>query len=649
MSKSTQLSVTAVFTVFLLSGLCFGGVITVDAGATGNNDGSSWPDAYRQLQSALAVASSGDEIRVAQGLYKPAGASGDRAATFQLLNGVTIKGGYAGLSAPDPNIRDIDVYETILSGDLNGDDGLDFADNNENSYHVVTGSETDSNAVLDGFTITGGNANGISPYSLGSGMYTSFGSPAVSNCTFSRNFALAMGGGMFNYESCPTITNCVFIENVSDDDGGGIRNYTNSHAIITNCDFIANSAFEEGGGLNNRKNSNAIVTGCMFIGNTAGAGGGMENHVGRAMVTGAPIITNCTFIGNVANDGGGMRNNDANPIVTNCTFVGNTGSGMNNRKNNPTVTNCILWANTVGSFDGSGNPTVTFSDVEGGFPGTGNIDANPCFIQLGYWDANGVWVEGDYHLLPSSPCINAGDSNFVPEPNETDIDGHPRVINGRVDIGAYEYEGVSAPDNNPPTPDPMTWAIVPYATGSTSIAMVATTASDVSGVEYYFACTSGGGHDSGWQDSTTYEDTGLSPNTQYTYQVKARDKSINQNETTYSTPESATTESVCNPGTAHVESIACETTSGNRGKKYGSVTVTIYNNCGEPVSGAGVTGTFTGDFNETLTEMTNSSGVAVIVTSTQVKKPSYTFCVDSVTHLTLAYSSGDNVESCDSR
>ncbi|MHC4866972.1 MAG: Calx-beta domain-containing protein [Planctomycetota bacterium] len=100
------------------------------------------------------------------------------------------------------------------------------------------------------------------------------------------------------------------------------------------------------------------------------------------------------------------------------------------------------------------------------------------------------------------------------------------------------------PDTTPPSPDPMTWATVPYATGVSSIAMVATTATDVSGVEYYFECTAGGGSDSGWQDSTTYEDTGLSPATQYTYRVQARDKSTNQNATGFSGEASATTDSL---------------------------------------------------------------------------------------------------------
>jgi len=88
----------------------------------------------------------------------------------------------------------------------------------------------------------------------------------------------------------------------------------------------------------------------------------------------------------------------------------------------------------------------------------------------------------------------------------------------------------------------MTWATEPYATGATSISMTATTATDVSGVEYFFDCTAGGGNDSGWQDSATYEDTALSSETQYSYKVQARDKSTNQNATAFSTTKSATTD-----------------------------------------------------------------------------------------------------------
>jgi hypothetical protein len=96
------------------------------------------------------------------------------------------------------------------------------------------------------------------------------------------------------------------------------------------------------------------------------------------------------------------------------------------------------------------------------------------------------------------------------------------------------------PDTSPPSPNPMTWAVAPYAASSTSVSMTATTASDPSGVEYYFACAAGGGHNSGWQAGTTYTDTGLTPGVEYTYQVKSRDKSPNLNETAFSSPASAT-------------------------------------------------------------------------------------------------------------
>jgi len=115
----------------------------------------------------------------------------------------------------------------------------------------------------------------------------------------------------------------------------------------------------------------------------------------------------------------------------------------------PTLANCILWGNAAPSGPqihnyGTSSATVTYSDVQGGWPGIGNIDADSCFVDPGYWDANGVWIDGDYHLLLDSPCINTGDPDYIAEPNETDIDGKPRVIGGRIDMGAYEFQ------NTPP-------------------------------------------------------------------------------------------------------------------------------------------------------------------------------------------------------
>lgn len=156
---------TIFITVCLAAGTVQGqSILLVDDTATGANNGSSWCDAYVYLQNALASVSAPSEIRVAQGIYKPdqgvGQTPGDRGATFQLLDGITLTGGYAGCGEADPDTRDVTLYETVLSGDLTGDDGPDFENNDENVYHVVTGSFTDTTAVLDGFTIVGGNAAG---------------------------------------------------------------------------------------------------------------------------------------------------------------------------------------------------------------------------------------------------------------------------------------------------------------------------------------------------------------------------------------------------------------------------------------------------------------------------------------------------------
>jgi hypothetical protein len=267
-------------------------------------------------------------------------------------------------------------------------------------------------------------------------------SPKISNCVFSGNLA-RKGGGMYNfYDSAPTVIDCIFSGN-SADEGGGM--YNQIYVIspnVANCTFVGNSANNKGGGIYDRS-SLAPITNCAFISNTANKGGGMY------IWSGGPIVTNCTFISNLAEEGGGMCNEHyGHPTVANSTFSGNSsqsGGGMHNRDNsNPIVTNCIFWENTTSSgpqinSDGSSSVTITYSDIQGGWSGVGNIDADPLFVDADGID-NIVGTEDDnLRLLLGSPCIDAGDNSVVTVP--TDLDGNPRIANYVVDMGAYEFQG----------------------------------------------------------------------------------------------------------------------------------------------------------------------------------------------------------------
>jgi len=480
MKKRAYLNICLTMTMFLLAfaSTVAGGVIFVDADATGANNGSIWSDAFNNLQDVLADASSGDQIWVAQGIYKPddggGNTPGDRTATFQLINGVVIKGGYAGFGEPEPNVRDIELYETVLTGDLDGNDVevsstrdlLYEPSRAENSYHVVTGSGTDATAILDGFTITGGHAKSY-PDNIGGGMYIDNGSPTITNCTFTKNFANSEGGGMYNYESNPTVTNCNFRENYAPDGSGmynnwwssplvsnctfsmnysnGIFNRSYSSPTLTNCTFSRNERW----GVRNVVYCSPRITNCMFIANS----GGMINENYSD-----PLLTNCAFIGNhnQSGGGGGMNNQSGTrPVLINCIFVANscksTGGGMDNYNGaghgRPTMTNCIFWGNSDSSGMGESSQiyrgilTINNCCVQGwtgNWGGTGNFGDDPMFADT-YGPDNVLGTEDDnLRLLPGSPCIDSGDSSALPPSVFTDLDGDPRIVNAAVDIGAYE-------------------------------------------------------------------------------------------------------------------------------------------------------------------------------------------------------------------
>ncbi|MHC4621748.1 MAG: hypothetical protein ACYTEQ_28740, partial [Planctomycetota bacterium] len=180
--------VLSILLVALLPVSAGGATIYVDAGASGNGTGTSWADAYNYLQDALAAASSGDEVWVAEGIYTPTHLTDPcdpRTATFQLISGVALYGGFpSGVGDPNWNDRDPAANETILSGDI----GIPGAVG-DNCYHVVTTDHTNAATVLDGFTITAGNADGIGKQDWGGGMYNYQSSVTVANCTFRHNTA----------------------------------------------------------------------------------------------------------------------------------------------------------------------------------------------------------------------------------------------------------------------------------------------------------------------------------------------------------------------------------------------------------------------------------------------------------------------------
>ena len=288
---------------------------------------------------------------------------------------------------------------------------------------VTCNSNEGPDTVLQGFTISGGVGTEFEVFPgvfwiAGGGMLNGESGPTVSDCTFSGNEAL-VGGGMSNVSSSPTVTNCT---------------------------FSGNSA-ASGAGMANFNGGSPIVTGCMFSDNWATGGGGMTNRDSD------PTVANCTFNDNwsIMDRGGGLSAwVGSSPTVTNCTFTENRGGGMWMKLSSwMTVTNCILWNNTPTELLGV-IPAVTYSDVKGGIAGEGNIDADPRFV-----DPN----NGDYHLLPGSPCIDAADNTAVPEAIVTDLDGNPRFVDDPntddtgfgeppiVDMGAYEFQDPCADDD----------------------------------------------------------------------------------------------------------------------------------------------------------------------------------------------------------
>lgn len=363
------------------------------------SDGLTWTTAFTDVQVALGASVSGDEIWVARGIYTPGISITD---SFQLMNGVGIYGGFAATETLRTQ-RNWDANLTILSGDIAGDDAanpdgvvVDPADiNGDNSYHVVIGSGVFSDTILDGFTITAGQADGSysSPCGdvCGGGMYNLSGSPTLNNLTFIGNTAMMTstaptavetglitleavkspylvywgGGGMFNRDnSNPILENVTFSNNSTDGGGGGISNWIDSNPILMNVTFLNNTTTQYGGGMLNYQSSPSLYI-ATFSENHADFGGGVYNYESSN-----PTLTNVTFSGNCSTSaGGGMRNRySSSPRLTNVSFYGNSGGSnggamFNSDNSSPFLTNVSISGNLAylggGLFNEIGsNPDV---------------------------------------------------------------------------------------------------------------------------------------------------------------------------------------------------------------------------------------------------------------------------------------------------
>jgi hypothetical protein len=322
--------------LLLLSNLCLAQILYVDDDASSLfGTGQSWSDAYRYLQDALSYASAGDEVHVAQGIYKPDLGAGktqlDRYATFNLINGVAILGGYAGIGCTDPNERDVEIYTSVLDGDLLNDDTGEPYDVNRynNTYNIISAINKDSTAIIDGFMVMRAMAHSNYPQQrVGGGLYNKGGNPTVLNCTFINNDAKEYGGGLYNESGSPLIYNCTFTENTAPC-GGGVANYSGS-ARFENCLLIQNQVTipdADGGGFYNYSGTPVFIN-CTFIENNASGYLSGGTGAGGYIKAGQPTIINSRFLKNTAQSAGGaLYIRTGQLTVINSIFSGNVAGG----------------------------------------------------------------------------------------------------------------------------------------------------------------------------------------------------------------------------------------------------------------------------------------------------------------------------------
>ena len=487
------------------NGVVSAGPYYVDSSAiSGLNNGSSWANAFLNLQDAIKIAKANDTIFVAKGTYYPDRGVGltndERSLSFNIRDSSVMLGGFPSGGGSLAS-RNWNTNKTILSGEIQND-----SDSTNNSMHVVITTHVSDKTIVDGFFIT--RAYNNTPGGFVGGGWFNDGSgignrsnPLIRNCTFYRNYG-TFGGGLCNNgengNASPFIQGCIFIQNGAQE-GGAILNFGESgitNPTIINCDFIENSSISSGGVIRNRnsnpetKGQNCVVLSNSRFYNNSGGDGGVLNFSSDSTCT--SIISNCEFKGNTSTHWGGVLYTHYGRVeFVNCIMSGNNasqGAAIFDFLTDLTITNCVISGNfntnqgviilTQGT-DGRGifkrifpqiNNSIFWNNNERIFQSfNANPQINHCLFSVSQFDSIFIATDikdslvnqggnifgqdpkfvnsptslvaptilGDFHLQAQSIAINNGLNSLVK--SEKDLDGNPRIQNGIVDMGAYEF------------------------------------------------------------------------------------------------------------------------------------------------------------------------------------------------------------------